>query len=137
MSKQLVVYPKKCIGCGTCEQICSFVKAGTLEPKYNAITVIVYEEDEFAVPLMCQQCDEAPCAKICPVAALYRSDDGVVTYDDEKCIVCRLCADACPMGNVRYSTLAQKMSKCDRCGGDPKCVSYCPGYVIPVLCRNF
>jgi len=130
MSKQLVVNPKKCLGCGTCEQVCSFVKTGTLDPVHSAITVIIYDEDEFAVPLMCQQCDEAPCVKICPVGALYRSSDGIVACDEEKCIVCRLCADACPMGNMSYSSFARKMSKCNLCEGDPKCVSFCPTYAI-------
>jgi len=130
MSKQLVVDSKKCLGCGTCEQVCSLVKTGTLDPAHSAITVIVYEEEGFAVPLMCQQCDEASCVKICPVGALNRDKDGVVSCDEGKCIVCRLCADACPMGNVSYSALTRKMSKCNRCEGDPKCVSFCPTYAI-------
>lgn len=130
MSRKLIVNPKKCLGCGTCEQVCALVKTGTLDPEHSAITVIVYDDDEFAVPLMCQQCDEAPCVSICPVKALYRGSDGVVICDEEKCIVCRLCADACPMGNISYSELAGKMNKCTRCEGDPKCVSFCPTYAI-------
>lgn len=130
MSKQLVVNAKKCLGCGLCEQVCALVKTGTLDPEQSAITVIAYDKEEFAVPLICQQCDDAPCVKICSVGALSRSDSGVVTCDQEKCILCRLCADACPMGNMRYSPYLGKMTKCTHCEGDPKCVSFCPTYAI-------
>ena len=130
MTRQIVVNPKKCLGCGTCEQVCSLVKTGTLDTEHSAIKVIVYDDEEFAVPLMCHQCDEAPCVKICPVGALYRGNDNVVSCDEGKCIVCRLCADACPIGNLSYSALIRKMIKCNRCEGDPKCVSFCPTNAI-------
>jgi len=130
MRKQLVVNAKKCLGCGICEQVCALVKTGTLNPEQSAVTVISYEQEEFAVPLVCQQCDEAPCTRICPVGALAHGEDGVVACDEKKCIVCRLCADACPMGNMRYSAPTGKMSKCTHCEGDPKCVSFCPAFAI-------
>ena len=126
MNKQLVVKPEKCTGCRTCELICSFEKTGAFNPALSAVTVIAYDEAALAVPMMCQQCDEAPCVKICPVGALYRGDDGIVTWYENKCIVCRLCADACPMGNMSYSPATRKMSKCTRCEGDPKCAAFCP-----------
>ena len=126
MNKQLVVKPEKCLGCGLCEKVCSFFKVGKFSPAHSGVTVMIYDEETFAVPLMCQQCDEAPCIKICPVNALARDEKGIVTYSDSKCIVCRLCADACPMGNVSYSVDTKKMTKCDRCENDPKCAVFCP-----------
>ena len=126
MNKQLVVKPEKCTGCRTCELVCSFEKTGAFHPALSAVTVVAFDEAALAVPVMCQQCDEAPCVKICPVGALYRGDDGVVKCFENKRIVCRLCADACPMGNMSYLPLSRKMSKCNRCDGDPKCAAFCP-----------
>jgi Fe-S-cluster-containing hydrogenase component 2 len=126
MNRQLVVKPEKCTGCRTCEIICSYEKTGAFNPELSAVTVIAYDEAALSVPVMCQQCDEAPCVKICPVGALYKDDGGVVAWAENKCIVCRLCADACPMGNMIYSPLTRKMSKCTRCDGDPKCAAFCP-----------
>ena len=42
-------------------------------------------------------------------------------------IGCRLCTNACALGNMSYSPRLRKVFKCDQCGGDPKCVRYCPG----------
>jgi len=126
MYKQLVVKPEKCTGCRTCELVCSFGKVGAFAPAQSAVTVFLYDDAALSVPVMCQQCDEAPCVKICPVGALERGNDGVVAYNEGKCIVCRLCADACPMGNMLYSSVNRKMSKCDYCDGEPKCAEFCP-----------
>ena len=35
----------------------------------------------FFFPVLCNQCDEAPCAKICPTNALFKRPDGIVDLD--------------------------------------------------------
>jgi len=73
------------------------------------------------------QCDEACCMEVCPVEAISRDEDGVVKMDPDKCIVCKLCMNACPLGNISYSPITKKVFKCDYCDGDPECVKYCKG----------
>ena len=34
--------------------------------------------------MRCNQCDDAPCMTICPTSALYRADNGVVDFDDDR-----------------------------------------------------
>ena len=79
------------------------------------------------------QCDESACAKVCPTGALVRNANGVVEHDAAKCLVCKMCASACPLGNISYSPLKKKVIKCDLCGGDPMCVKFCPTGAISAV----
>ncbi len=53
-------------------------------------------EHEFDLPVMCQHCETAPCADVCPTGASFRREDGVVLVDKHICIGCRYCMMACP-----------------------------------------
>ena len=48
------------------------------------------------LPLMCQHCDDPPCASVCPVGATYRDEEGIVAQIHARCIGCRYCTNACP-----------------------------------------
>jgi Fe-S-cluster-containing hydrogenase component 2 len=91
----------------------------------SAVTVIDFPEDVVTVPIMCLQCEEPACEKVCPVHAIAIKPDGLVYRDDDRCIVCKLCVQACPMGNIAYLESARKVFKCDLCGGDPQCAKWC------------
>jgi Fe-S-cluster-containing hydrogenase component 2 len=126
MSKQLMIKPEKCLGCRSCELICSFNRDKQFNPRNAAVSVLMYEKAMVSVPVMCLQCEEACCVEVCPVGAMHREEDGAVRVDSAKCIVCKMCVNACPLGNVSFSQAARKIVKCDLCGGDPNCAKYCP-----------
>jgi len=133
MSKQLVIKPEKCVGCRTCELMCSFEHNEQFNPQLSAVTVIAYDEAAVAVPVMCLQCEEACCLKVCPVNAISRDGQGAAVMNPSKCIVCKMCMHACPLGNISFSPVTRKVFKCDLCGGEPKCAQFCPSGALLYL----
>ncbi len=51
---------------------------------------------ELSLPMMCQHCETAPCADVCPTGASFVRADGIVLVDRHICIGCRYCMMACP-----------------------------------------
>lgn len=86
------------------------------------------------VPYNCMHCEHPPCIEVCVSGATYKNpDNGLVLVDDEACIGCGFCVDACPY-HVRY--LDEKrgvVDKCNAClqrvevGQMPACVATCVG----------
>lgn len=136
MAKILMISPEKCTGCRTCELACSFQHTQEFNPERSRIKVLTWENAGFSIPMMCQQCDDAPCVRVCPVNAIYRSEEtGAMIVNNEKCIRCKLCVQACPFGNNTYDAVSHSIIKCDLCGGDPQCAKFCPSGALS-YCEN-
>lgn len=130
MAKVLIVSPEKCTGCRTCELACSFAKTKCFNPQNAAVTVYQYDEAAVSVPVMCLQCEDPSCMKVCTVGAITKNNDGRVVVNKNKCIGCKLCIIACPFGNMSYNSMDRTVVKCDLCDGNPKCAELCTSGAI-------
>ena len=126
MEKTLVVIPRNCTGCRTCDLACSFVHSEDGRLGRARITIFPTVPDRY-MQMTCLQCVEAACIAVCPTGALVRNEKTrAVDVDDGRCIGCRLCEAACPFGHIRYIEEDGAPAKCDLCGGEPACASFCP-----------
>lgn len=154
----------RCIGCNTCAVAC---KVSNNLPRDVWWNVVHTEGRDFAdtskgtyggemqlswLPVNCMHCENAVCEEVCPTGATVKRDDGIVTVDEETCIGCKSCMEACPYDVRRLienepeyylelpigdpaakSHKGGTVEKCDFCAGridrgeKPACMELCPG----------
>jgi Fe-S-cluster-containing hydrogenase component 2 len=127
--KALIIDLNRCTGCHQCELACSFRKIRKFSPGDSRIRIVGSEDRCLSIPVVCLQCTDAPCARVCPVGAI-RLDSGTGAYlvDDDRCLGCRMCSLVCPFAAIASDRDSGKAVKCDLCAGDPACEAVCaPG----------
>ncbi len=73
---------------------------------------------------------------MCPVTALYKREDGIVDFDNDRCIGCKSCTQACPYDALYIDPVSNTAAKCNYCshridnGLLPSCVVACPEQAI-------
>ena len=137
----ILVNPERCLGCHTCELACAaaHTTAGNIigavlagEKLYRRNRVV--QVDSVKLSTQCRQCEDAPCVRVCPTGALYRTET-YTAVDQRLCIACRLCMMVCPFGAIHMATATvagrdkRAAFKCDLCVDRPEgpaCVEACP-----------
>ncbi|MCL1061665.1 4Fe-4S binding protein [Shewanella benthica] len=156
MNRFVFADPNQCIGCRTCEVACVLShqddnRISAFDPTrfYPRLTLV--RNGQVTTPIMCRQCEDAPCAQVCPNNAIYR-ENGQVHVIQERCIGCKTCAVACPFGAMNVvaypverkststlfamNTIKAQALKCDLCDHrqqGPACVEVCPTNALRII----
>ena len=122
----------KCVTCELCIEACRREnRLSDDTPDRRRITLFVNAKGEnVTLSTSCMHCAEPSCLRVCPAGAITKGEAGIVSVDQERCIGCKYCFQACPYEVPRYNALS--MDKCDCClgagvpaGETPHCVHAC------------
>jgi Fe-S-cluster-containing dehydrogenase component/formate-dependent nitrite reductase membrane component NrfD len=127
---------RTCIGCHACTVACKTehaIPVGQFRTWVKYVDKGVYPTTTREMGVMrCNHCTDAPCVKGCPTQALFIRPDGIVDFDNEVCIGCKMCMQACPYDAIYIDDETHTAAKCNFCahridqGLEPACVQVCP-----------
>lgn len=134
MNQFILADPEKCIGCRTCEVACMMSHQSSATPVAFTSRIRVVKGGTFTTAVGCHQCEDAPCANVCPTGAIHRAA-GAWLVKQSRCIGCKSCMVACPFGAMQVRVVEDRVQalKCDLCAhreGGPACVEACPTHAL-------
>lgn len=143
-----------CIGCKACEVACKEWNDLQVEETHNfggyqshedltpstwdlmRFNEVELEGNDIAWLIRkdsCLHCEEPGCLLACPApGAVVQYENGIVDFDQDKCIGCQYCVSGCPFDIPRFDSETKKVYKCTMCvdrisnGLEPACVKSCP-----------
>jgi Fe-S-cluster-containing dehydrogenase component/formate-dependent nitrite reductase membrane component NrfD len=135
-----VIDQDRCIGCHACTVACKDehkVPMGVFRTWVKYIEKGSFPETSRHFGVMrCNHCEQAPCVEICPTSALFRRDNGIIDFDNSRCIGCKSCMQACPYDALYIDPATNTAAKCNFCAHrvesrlEPACVVVCPTQAI-------
>lgn len=135
----MIIDLRKCIGCQACTVSCSMENLPpigqfrTTVQQYEVEVAGLEQVSHVMLPRLCNHCANPPCVPVCPTQATYQRADGIVVVDNEQCVGCAYCVQACPYDARFINHETQTADKCTFCvhrlevGLLPACVESCVG----------
>ncbi len=142
----------RCSGCGSCLLACkdeytgnSYLPLAAAQPNQGHKWLRLNEIEQGQglkvrmdyIPIMCQHCENPPCAFGEPEGAVYKRSDGIVIIDPEIAKGRKDMVNKCPYGAIFWNEELQLPQKCILCAhmldsGEtkPRCVEACPSQAL-------
>ena len=146
----VLVDTTRCIGCRACEVACGQAngmlvpdveKDGALEKErtttekqWTVVNRYKTEKGDVFVKKQCMHCWQPACTAACLTNAMFKTREGPVIWNADKCMGCRYCMVSCPYNipKFEYNEWNPDIQKCTMCygrlqeGKRPACVDACP-----------
>lgn len=140
-TQTMLINMDRCVRCDDCVRACAATHEGNPRFIRHGKTF-----QHWMVANACMHCADPVCMIGCPTGAIHRSmAGGSVVINDDTCIGCQTCANACPYSNIRMTSIRGddgqfildpvnhnpilKATKCDLCSDQvtgPACAYACP-----------
>lgn len=142
--KFIVTDRGRCSGCQRCEMMCSLRNDGWVSQQTARVRVWesynfgaspdtldgIYDNCQFTIR-SCKQCSDPACVDNCPVHAISADPEtGARVVNEDVCIGCGMCHEACPWNMPQVSSETGKSTKCISCG---RCAEQCPNGAIKFI----
>lgn len=136
MRKGFYFDESSCVGCRTCQVACVEAHDIPRDVYFRRVSSFVAgsypNASMFHISIGCNHCESPACVANCPSGAMViNEEDGTIQHDDEVCIGCKSCVEACPYGAPQFREDLEIVQKCDACigfreaGEEPVCVAAC------------
>jgi carbon-monoxide dehydrogenase iron sulfur subunit len=115
--RDILVDAARCNGCLDCVEACK-AEVAPQHKKWKTPVVPRIEirlVDGVFVPLLCRNCEEAPCMVYCLTGCRARDTSGWVVTDYDRCVGCWMCVMSCPFGAIIPVYREKIARKCDGC----------------------
>jgi anaerobic carbon-monoxide dehydrogenase iron sulfur subunit len=127
-TRKVTLGPGVCDGCGKCVEACvrdSPKKQGKGAKKTAGIKLL--RNGSSFIPVICRNCEDAPCATACMSGGRHRDGKGRVITDYSRCTGCWMCIMNCPFGAIERVESRHVALKCEGCPDEdvPRCVGAC------------
>ena len=150
----MLVDTTRCIGCRACEVACGQANGmlvpdvekdaalekerTTSEKQWTVVNRYKTEKGDVFVKKQCMHCWQPACTAACLTNAMFKTREGPVIWNADKCMGCRYCMISCPfdMPKFEYDSANPRIQKCQLCasrvaeGRQPACVEACPAQAL-------
>ena len=122
-----------CRDCEACALACSLLHEGESNPLLSRVRIHKNMSSYTFNIVICEQCQSEgkvpDCIQSCPTDAIRLDERGVVVIDQDECVQCADCAEACQYDAIFYNEASCRYYKCELCAtnnSSPACVEICP-----------
>ena len=146
----VLVDTTRCIGCRACEVACGQANGMlvpdvekdaaleqerlTSEKQWTVVNRYKTDKGDVFVKKQCMHCWQPACTAACLTNAMFKTLEGPVIWNADKCMGCRYCMVSCPYNipKFEYNKWNPDIQKCTMCygrikeGKRPACVEACP-----------